>query len=171
MTVKDLKSSEYGSFYKTYINSCGEMELLKELKENLIEVSSFLSEISSDKGNYRYKPGKWTIKELIQHLIDAERIFAYRALRFARNDKTELKGYDHNNYVPESNAGKRDFSELIEEFKSVRLSSIYLFKSFTEDMLLNSGIASSSLISVRAMGFIMVGHCKHHLNVIKERYL
>lgn len=171
MNVRDLNTSEYGSFYQPYIDICGEKELLEELTFNLNETSSFLLSIPTDRTDYRYDTGKWTIKELLQHLIDSERIFAYRALRFARNDKTELKGYDHNNYVPEAISNRRDYSELIEEYISVRKASIFLFKSFTEEMLLNSGIANSNGISVRAIGFIMVGHCKHHCQVITERYL
>lgn len=171
MTVKELNKTEYGSFYQPYIDICGEGKLLEELIASLNITSSFFFEIPIDKIDYRYEPGKWTIKELLQHLIDSERIFTYRALRFARNDKTELKGYNHNNYVPESISNRRDYSELIEEYKTVRQASIFLYKSFTEEMLLNKGKANNSTISVRAIGFIMVGHCKHHCQVINERYL
>lgn len=171
MKIKDLNSNEYDSFYQTYIEACGVNELLAELKNSLKDTSFFFKSIPIDKIEYRYESGKWTIKELIQHLIDSERILTYRALRFARNDKTELMGYDHDNYVPESKANSRDYSELIEEFKNVRQSSIQLYSSFTEDMLLASGIANNNSISVRAIGFIVVGHCNHHVKVIKERYL
>lgn len=171
MTVKDLNTNEYGSFYQPYIDICGQKELLEELKGSLNDTTSFFFSIPDDKIDYSYEPGKWTIKELIQHLIDSERIFTYRALRFARKDNTELMGYDHDNYVPESKANRRDYSELIEEYKNVRQGSIFLYESFTEDMLLAAGIANNNSISVRAIGFIIVGHCKHHVNVIKERYL
>ncbi len=171
MTVKDINTSEYDSFYQTYIDTCGENELLAELKDSLDDTTSFFESIPISKLDYRYEPGKWSIKELIQHLIDSERILTYRALRFARNDKTELMGYDHDNYVPESKASRRDPSDLIEEFKNVRNSSIQLYRSFTEQMLLSSGIANNNSISVRALGFIVLGHCNHHVKVIKERYL
>ena len=121
MKVKDINTNEYDSFYQTYIKACGENELLTELKNSLDHTVSFFKSIPIDKIEYRYEPGKWTIKELIQHLVDSERILTYRALRLARNDKTELMGYDHDNYVPESEANRRDYSELIEEFKNVRL--------------------------------------------------
>ena len=171
MNVKDIKPSEYDSFYQTYIEACGKNELLVELKNSLEDTTSFFKSIPINKIEYRYEPGKWTIKELIQHLIDSERILVYRALRFARNDKTELMGYDHDNYVPKSKANGRGYSDLIEEFKTVRQSSIHLYRSFTEDMLLASGIANNNSISVRAIGFVVVGHCNHHVEVIKKRYL
>jgi len=171
MTIKDLNKTEYAPFYQPYITICGDRELVDALTTNLNDTYSFFLDIPGDKVDYRYESGKWTIKELIQHIIDSERVFTYRALRFARNDKTELKGYDHDNYVPESNAGKRNYLELIEEFKSVRQSSISLFKSFTEEMLLNFGLANNNSISVRAISFIIVGHSRHHCKIIKERYL
>ena len=171
MTVADLNTSEYGAFYQPYLEICGNKELIEGLKFNLEKTSEFFKSIPRMKHEYSYEKGKWTIKELIQHLIDTERIFAYRALRFARNDSTDLPGYDHNDYVPQSKANKRELNELIEEFTAVRNSSISLFKSFSENMLLKSGNANNNPMSVRAIAFILVGHCNHHCKVIEERYL
>lgn len=171
MTAKDLNSNEYNSFYQPYIDACGSKVLVEELIDNLEKSLKLFNSIATDKQEYSYDVGKWTIKELLQHLIDSERIFSYRALRIARGDKTNIPGYEHNDYVPVSKANNRIYSDLIDEFNLVRLSSIALFKSFNDNMLLNKGTANNDSISVRAIGFIMVGHYNHHIKVIKERYL
>ncbi len=171
MTVKDLNTNEYNSFYQTYIDACGDFELVEGLINNLSNTLHQFNSIPSEKHEYSYDVGKWTIKELLQHLIDSERIFGYRALRIAREDKTNIPGYEHNDYVPVSRANNRSYTLLVEEFEFVRKSNIALYKSFDEKMLLNIGTANNDDISVRAIGFIMVGHYNHHINIIKERYL
>jgi hypothetical protein len=124
-----------------------------------------------DKFDYRYAEGKWTIKEIIQHLIDAERIFAYRALRFARYDATVLSGFDEDYYVLNSTANQRSIMELLTEYSAVRHTSLLLFKSFNNEQLLYSGIASNNNISVRALGFVIIGHQNHHQKIFEKRYL
>lgn len=171
MTIANLKKDEYGSFYQTYIDICGSHELVEGLTINLDKTKQLFKSIQVDKQEFRYAEGKWTIKELLQHIIDSERIMTYRALRFSRNDSTGLPGYEHNDYVPESNANNREYNELIMEFESVRQSSILLFKSFDEEILKRTGFANKNAISVRALGFIITGHCNHHCQVIRERYL
>ncbi len=171
MTVANLNKDEYGSFYQTYIDICGSYELVEGLTINLDKTKQLFESVPLVKQEFRYAEGKWTIKEMLQHIIDSERILAYRALRFSRNDSTELSGYEHNEYVPESNANKRDYNELITEFNSVRQSTILLFKSFNEDMLVRTGFANKNAMSVRAIGFIITGHSNHHCQVIRERYL
>ncbi len=171
MTVENLNTNEYNLFYQTYIDACGNFKLVEGLINNLEKTLELFNSIPSEKHEYRYDDGKWTIKELIHHLIDSERVFAYRALRIAREDKTNLPGYGHNDYVPVSRANKRSYIDLIEEFEALRKSSISLFKSFDETMLQNVGTANNEIISVRAIGFIMVGHYNHHMNIIRERYL
>jgi|ERR1043165_279970 uncharacterized damage-inducible protein DinB len=163
--------SEYYQYYGTYVDKVANNDLLPALVENQETFSAFIKSIPVDKLDYRYAEGKWSIKEVIIHLTDAERIFAYRALRFARKDKTELAGFEENNYVPESNASSYDTRSLIEEFEAVRKASITLFKSFTAEMSLRTGSANGKEISVRALGFVIVGHTMHHMQVIKERYL
>ena len=171
MTVKDLNTNEYNSFYQTYIDACGDFELIEGLTDNLKISLNVFKSIPLEKQEYRYAESKWTIKELLQHLIDSERIFAYRALRIAREDKTNIPGYEHNNYVPVSRANNRNYDDLIEEFELVRKCTIALYKSFDNTMLKNLGTANYDAISVRAIGFIIVGHYNHHQKVIKERYL
>ena len=127
--------------------------------------------ISFFKHEFRYAEGKWTIKDIILHLIDAERIFAYRALRIARNDKTALPGFEENDYVVTANANNREYESLFTEYETVRNATISLFKTFTSEDFLRLGTASNNSISVRAIGYITLGHELHHKNVILERYL
>jgi DinB superfamily len=121
-------------------------------------------------GEKVYAPSKWTAKDIIQHLIDAERVFSYRAMRFARNDKTHLPGFEENDYAATANASKRTMDELLDEYYLVRDSTIKLFRSFSDEMLMREGVIPSGNVSVLAIGFVMPGHTIHHLNVIKERY-
>lgn len=130
-----------------------------------------MDEISDKKLGFAYAEGKWTLAEAIVHIIDTERIFQYRSLRIARNDKTPLPGFDQDDYVPQSNASGRSTTSLIEEYKAVRDATITLFSSFDEEAMLRIGIASDSKMSTRALGFIISGHQAHHVKIIKERYL
>ncbi|WP_232731543.1 DinB family protein [Tenacibaculum sp. SZ-18] len=127
--------------------------------------------MSKEKENFAYAEGKWTIKELIQHIIDTERVFCYRALSFARNDQQDLPGFDQDLFVVNSVAQQRDYNELLDEMDVLRKGTIQLFKSFTHDDLLKTGTGSGNKISVRALGMVLAGHQQHHLNVVKERYL
>ncbi|MBQ0787979.1 MAG: DinB family protein [Oceanihabitans sp.] len=171
MKVKDLNASEYNPYYETYVGKAADLSLLDGLSESFNTTLDFFSKLPEDKMEYAYAEGKWTIKEVMQHIVDTERVFAYRALRFSRNDKTELPGYDQDAYTPSSESNRRTKASLMEEYSHVRESTISLFKSFTNEMLLLSGKASGGNMSVRAIGFIVVGHEKHHCQVIKERYL
>lgn len=121
-------------------------------------------------GDKVYAPGKWTVGDIIQHQIDAERIFSYRALRFARNDKTLLASFEENDYAVTAEASHRQLDEILEEFYIVRESTIRLFKSFTNEMLMREGVMPSGSISVLGIGFAIVGHNIHHIGVLKERY-
>ena len=167
-----LLPNEYHYYFKIYIDDLASNG--KSIIENLIETGNHLEQfattISKEKELYVYAEGKWTFKQLLVHVIDTERIFNYRALRFARNDSTELQGFDHDFYNENVAANSQELQELIDEFKSVRASSISLFKSFSEEVLLRKGSASGNIISVRAIGFLISGHQKHHLKIFKERY-
>ena len=171
--MSQLNENEYADFYKPYIDAVAgnEKGIIENLKDTLSDVLATLSSIPENKQEYRYAEGKWTIKELIQHLIDTERVFAYRALCFARNDATELAGFEQDDYVVVFDANSRDFYELLEELTLSRKSTILLFKSFGEKELIRMGIVSGSNMSVRALGYIISGHLIHHLNIVKERYL
>lgn len=172
MNYNDLKNSEYAPFYKPYIEEIGqELTILSGLELIGNEFVDLIDSLSDEKLNFAYAKNKWTIKEVIVHLIDAERIFSYRALRFARNDKTDLSGFEENDYVSFSEANKRSKGDLIAEFKAVRISTISLFQSFSDEMLLRIGTIGGNAMSVRALGFIVLGHQKHHINVLQERYL
>lgn len=162
-------TDNFGNF-STYINKVTAQDLLTGLQENQQLVEQKMLALSEEQLNYKYQVGKWSIKEVIGHIIDTERIFDYRALRFARKDKTSLPGYDEVLYGDTSNAGQRDIQKLIAEFSAVRQATILLFESFNEEMLEERGIASNFEISVRAMGFAILGHCIHHLQIIDERY-
>lgn len=168
-----IPENEYASYYKQYINLIESNK--KTIVENLIdtqkEFNMVLKNVAKEKHNFSYAKGKWTLKEVVQHIIDTERVFSYRALCFARNDKTELPGFDQDLFVENDNANDRDFNDLLEEMDVVRKGSILLYKSFTEDALLKIGIGSGNNMSVRALGLLFSGHQQHHLNVIKERYL
>ncbi|MES2573720.1 MAG: DinB family protein [Bacteroidota bacterium] len=171
MNSNQLPVNEYSVFNSTYIKAIENVELLEELEISLHEFIKFVQNIPMDKFDYRYAEGKWTIKEIIQHIIDTERIFAYRALRISRNDKTPLPGFEENDYALNTDANRRSIQELLTEFSAVRHSNLLLFKSFSAEQLTRIGIASEHPISVRAIGFIILGHLKHHQKVFQERYL
>lgn len=168
-----LETTEYASFYQPYMTAIAASGkgILENLQDSHDELLSLLQSSPEEKQLYAYAEGKWTIKEVLQHIIDTERIFAYRALRIARKDKTPLAGFEQNEYVENCNADYRNFSEMLEEFSLTRRSTQLLFKSFTDDMLLQEGEMSGSKVTVRALGFICAGHVKHHVTILKERYL
>jgi hypothetical protein len=171
MKPNELSKTEYSSFNATYINAVDDVSLIEGLENGLDQLVSFTENIPVEKLEYRYAEGKWTIKDILLHLIDAERIFAYRALRISRGDKTPLAGFEENDYVPYALANSRSLESLLTEFQFVRNSTLCLFKSFSGEQLAYLGTASNNTISVRAIGFIISGHQNHHLKVIKERYL
>jgi uncharacterized damage-inducible protein DinB len=172
MKPSDLNTDEYASYYGTYIGQVSEeYTLVEELEISVHRLVKFVQDIPMDKFDYRYAEGKWTIKDILQHLIDAERIFAYRALCFARNDQTRLPGFEENDYVDEANANKRSIQDLLTELAVVRQASLSLFKSFSEEELKRKGIASDNPMSVRALGFVIIGHQNHHQRIFEERYL
>ena len=165
-----LPSESYG-YYDKYILKVPYQDLVQGLKESSEEFLSFIDKISDTKLDYRYQHDKWNIRQVVQHIIDCERVFAYRALRFARRDKTPLPGFEEDDYARESNSAKRDITEMMLEYKNVRKATIDLYKSFDESMIDQRGTANNLEISVRALGYIMIGHQLHHQEVIKEKYL
>lgn len=171
MIAEYLKPEEFNSYYAPYINLVESKDIIVSLEKSFEETLSFYSSIPDDKWLYSYAEGKWTINEVVQHLLDTERVFAYRALCFSRKDIIELPGFDQDEYLINSNANSRSKESIIEEYESVRNATITLFKSFSEEMLIQIGVASNSPLSVRASGYIIIGHEKHHCNVIKDNYL
>src|SRR6185369_8134008 len=165
-------AGEYAPYTIMYIGLLPDDGLiLQHLQDDLLATTDFIRAAPKEKLTYRYADGKWTIKEILGHLIDDERIYAYRALRFARNDQTELAGLEQDAYVIESGANERSLDDLLEEFAVVRRATIALFTSFDDEMLKRCGVASGNVMSVRAIAYHIAGHELRHLNVIRERYL
>lgn len=163
--------SRVPEFYHNYIRRVEEDELMTALRNNTRHMLDFFSSIPPVKREYRYAEDKWTIKELLQHLVDSERIFSYRALRFARKDPTPLAGFEENHYVANAHTERRKWEDLLEEFKSLRIATELLFASFDKDQLQSPGTANNNSIYVLALGFIIAGHCNHHMQIVRERYL
>ena len=158
-------------FYHKYIDQIKDAELAAAFQKHENVLDSILKDLPEEKWNYRYAEGKWSVKELVQHIIDAERIFCYRALRFARKDTAELPGFDENKFAEAAQAEKRNKEDLLDELNIVERSSAQLFASFDEEQLDQSGIANGNSVYVKAIGFIIVGHTIHHKNILLEKYL
>jgi uncharacterized damage-inducible protein DinB len=158
-------------FYTTYINALQEDGLQEALSNNTRRFRKLLKQIPRKKINYAYAEGKWTIKELLQHIIDAERVFIYRALTFARMDPTPLPGFDENTWAITAKAPKRKWNELVEEFKALRSANELFLNSLDEDQLRQTGSANNNSISVAGLAFVCAGHVAHHMRIIRERYL
>ena len=154
--------------YHNYINQVAENDLGEAFRNGTPNFLKFLESIPDEKYDYRYAEGKWSIKEILQHIIDGERVFAYRALRFARKDPTPLPGFDENLFAENAKVDNREWPDLVEEFKAVRRASEILFDSFDEEQLHSTGIASDHSNNVLAFGFIIVGHTHHHQQIVRK---
>ena len=171
MKASEISDTEYFLYYKAYIDLVDDIPLLESLKTGLMAINSFFKNIPESKLEFRYSEGKWTPKEILLHLIDTERVFCYRALYYARNAGSVIEGFDENIFAGNSRADSRDMDDLLNEYISVRNSTIHLFTSFDEEVLKNGGFANGNPLSVRSIGFIICGHEIHHGNIIQERYL
>lgn len=170
--IKKPDDNEFPSYAKMYIDLLPDDGLLLEhLRNNFISTKKLILSLLEEKLIYKYAKDKWTIKEILVHIIDDERIYAYRALRFARNDKTELPGFDQDEFARFSDANLRDIKNIFEEFEAVRNSTIAFLDGLTEDAFLRSGIANENRYTVRALAYHLAGHEIHHINIIKEKYL
>ncbi len=169
MTKPDLEAVPL--FYKAYVENVKDMDVMVALTQSSKVALNLFRTVPEDMGEYRYAEGKWSIKELFNHMMDAERIFAYRALRFSRLDKTPLPGFEENEYAPLANAHARTVRQLTDEMERLRQTTIDLFNSFTPEMLKREGTASNNRLSVLHMGYIIAGHETHHRKIISERYL
>ncbi len=163
-------TNEYPVYYDKYIQlvDADVIHFLKKQEERILELAKNIDENLS---LHKYAENKWSIRELFCHCVDTERIMAYRALSIARNDQTPLPGYDENEYIKFSEADKRSFKSLIEEFELLRKSNIVLFQSFSNEASQRIGNANGNNMTARAMAYIVAGHTEHHLNILKERYL
>ena len=163
-------TTDFNKYFQHYRNRVAGLEPLDALHETHIELLALLDNIAETKGQYRYEPEKWTVKEVIGHIIDVERVFAYRAMRFARNDHTELPGFDENLYAQHSNAHNRTIATLRHEFDLLRQSSLALFNSLAEDMWLCRGTANNIDLTVTDLALLIAGHGRHHSIILQERY-
>ena len=163
--------SVYKNYFENYTSQVIEKDIISAFSNQEKILNNFLDLVTEEKSTCAYAEGKWTLKEMLQHIIDTERIFAYRALAIARKETATLPGFDENLYADNSNANSRTWDNLTQEIKAVRNSTIILFESFTEEMLQSKGNFSSSSGSANTLGFIIVGHVYHHIKIAKERYL
>ena len=163
--------SEYDPYYQKYIDLVPEQEILSPLENQMDELSELIRPVSEDRGAFAYDDGKWTTKELLSHLIDGERIFAYRVFRIARGDKTPIEGFEQDGYIENSHANRRSFAELIEEFTLLREANLMFFSNLDDDDWGRTGTANNVGITVRSLAWIMVGHIRHHMAILRSRYL
>ena len=166
-----IEMNKIPEFYQGYVLKLEHDDLIENLVSTGDEFVNLARAIPELKGEFAYDVNKWTIKEVIQHMIDAERVFAYRAMRFARMDKTDLSGFEQNDYVLASKANARTMNDLVDEFDNLRTSTINLFMGFDDAMLEAEGTANGYPFSCEAVGYITAGHGKHHAQILKERYL
>ena len=166
------EEGEYAPYTMMYIGLLpDDGRVLDHMQGNLENTIAFIRSFPTEKLTYRITIGEWTIKEILVHIIDDERIYCYRALRFARNDQNELPGFEQDDYVPYSRANERDLDEILAEFRVVRAGTLALFNSLDDDALMRQGIGSGHVMSVRAAAYHIAGHELHHVNSIKENYL
>ncbi len=169
--MKLPEKTEFADFYSGYVSLVPEADVLSVLDGQPDELRVLMNAISDEKGLFAYAEGKWTIKEVVGHLIDGERVFAYRAHRFSHGDPTPLSGFDQNTYIANGRSNDRLLQDLFDEFGSQRRSNILMLKSLREADWDLRGTASGAEVSVRALAFIMAGHVRHHLKILAERYL
>jgi uncharacterized damage-inducible protein DinB len=168
--VSRPEPGEYAPYYETYISKVKGSDIVGILEAQSLQTVHLFAARSERDGNFRYAPDKWTVKEVLGHVNDAERIFAYRALRIARGDQTPLASFEQNDYVRGGNFAERTLVDLAEEFELVRAASIALFKSLQKEAWQRRGVASKNEVSVRALAFIVAGHELHHREILEERY-
>lgn len=166
-------SNEYAAFYQGYIDlaSAKRQPILKMLKAQLNTIDDFLADIPVKKHDFAYADGKWTVKQVLSHLIDTERVMTYRAMRFARNDQTDLPGYNQDAIVANTDIAKYSYEDLVDELVMLRQANLFFFKSLSDEDLKKKGTANGNSVSVGALLFIIYGHIEHHFNILKEKYL
>lgn len=164
-------SGEYSEFYAGYVARIGDADVLQVLETQIAEIESFSAQIGEENKNFAYAKGKWTIAEVFGHLIDTERVFVYRAMRFARGDTNSLNGFDQDWFVAQNNTYEYSLAELTAEFSNLRRANLSFFRHLKEIQLNRRGTASGAEVSVRALVFMTAGHVAHHLTIFRERYL
>jgi hypothetical protein len=162
--------TEHMPYWSRYIDLVPEGDIVLQLAKQMRETQSLLASLSEEQGRYRYAEGKWSVSEVIGHLSDCERIFAYRALRFARGDDTTLSGFDENQYTPAGQFNVRSLGDVAAEFAAVREASLALFRGLPHGAAQRSGIANGAPVTVRALAYVIAGHELHHRNLLRTRY-
>jgi uncharacterized damage-inducible protein DinB len=165
------ESNEYAPYYEKYVSLVPAGSIIETLQSQAADTLALLRGVSEERAASRYEPGKWSVKEVVGHVIDTERIFSYRALRFARNDKTPLPGYEQDDYARAANYDARTLADLADDFERVRAATVSLLRSLDAEAWTRRGLASDNEVSVRALAHIIAGHELHHVNILRERYL
>ncbi len=169
--MKRPEKDEFDPYYNAYISPVEGDNVTQVLAAQPTELRTILFDLPEEKGAFAYSVGKWTIKELLSHLIDGERIFAYRILRISRGDATPIEGFEQDGYIANSNANGRSFDDLLNEFELQRRSNLLLINNISDEGSRRIGTASEKRISVRALVYIMAGHVRHHIRILNDRYL
>jgi hypothetical protein len=171
MTLERPPASEYAPYQAGYVASVPDGDIFEILSRQGAEFPDLIHSIGESRGNHRYAPDKWTIKEMIGHVNDTERVFAYRAMRFARGDETPLPSFEQDEYVPMGNFAARTLGSLADEFAHLRAATLDLYYHLDADALARRGSASGFIVSVRAMAYVIAGHVAHHERILREKYL
>ncbi|WP_160723798.1 DinB family protein [Bacillus sp. USDA818B3_A] len=169
--VQRPEAKEFPKYYVPYVNLVPDGDLLEILKENLLKTTALFERLSEENGLHRYAAGKWSLKEVLGHMTDTERIMSYRLLRVARGDKTPLPGFNENDYIAESNFNELPIQQLIQDFTAVRQAAMTLITNLPKNTWKKTGFANNTEISAQAIAYIIAGHALHHLKIINERYL
>ena len=164
-------ADEHLEYYSRYIDRVPDGDIVETLKRDTVQTFEFLRSIPESKFDFQYAPDKWTIRQLVGHLADGERVFQYRAFRFSRADRTPVPGFEENDYVANGPFTRVSMPDLIDELEHLRQASIHLFSNLDEEAMSRRGVANDAEVSVRAIAFIIVGHTSHHVQILKERYL
>jgi uncharacterized damage-inducible protein DinB len=164
------EATEYGPYFARYVARVPEGDIVAILDEQMHATAALLDGLSEVQGDYRYAPDKWSIKEMVGHVADSERVFCYRALRFSRGDRTELPGFEQNDWVPLSGAATRTLRDLADELRQVRLATIAFARSLSEEQAIRGGVASETQLTVRGLLHIIAGHEAHHVAMLRQRY-
>ncbi len=171
LTIPRPAESEYSPYFSTYISKVPDVDVLRLLATQIEETSTLLGGLSEQQAMHRYAPGKWSIKQVVGHLAEAERVFGYRALCFARRDAARLPGWDENAYIANADYDRHPLSTLLADLRAARASTVSLFSGFSEDELVRPGHAGDKHYTVRSVAYITAGHERHHLDILRERYL
>jgi len=171
MLIERPGSNEYAPFFAAYIALVPDGDVLSLLSAQVEETAALLAGLTETQARYRYAPNKWSVKDVVGHVADAERVFAYRALRFARNDRTPLAGFDENVFAAAANFDARPLAGIIEELRLVRRATMSLYRSFTPEMIARRGVSNEKELTVRALIYITAGHERHHVRMLQKKYL